>query len=435
MKISVVVPCFNSEKYIADTLNNLLCQTLGDIEIIAVDDGSTDSTGKILTSYALEDRRVKIITGENRGVSAARNLGLTRAVGDYVIFQDSDDLFSADALENFYKRMVETGADVGISRLMVFGDGKEEFNPYAEELSREETISPYDKKLLWSFMVGNKCYRRARLIDFGTDFPAFKYAEEGAFFIKYCLETAPKITGVPGAVMKYRRHSAGEELSVSQQISRELFLNFCDSLERIYNCACACPLPEREREDYLNEVLYKAAHILIMQFYRLMWQTDEETLAIIGTKYREICGKMNGKTMRRTLQLSSDIGPLLFTHEDIASSPRITAVVKSPTQRFLDAAYSQTMPCFRILACGTAPQSAKKRKNFILCSTPASLKKQADASSSITVRFKGNSAPDKRLFKVICILHEKDIFSALPGPLLKLAAKALIFLKDIKQKI
>ena len=91
-KISIVIPIYNVEKYLEECLTSITKQTLKEIEIIAVDDGSTDSSGKILDSFAAKDKRIKAIHQKNTGYSAAVNLGIEKASGEYVGIVESDDL-------------------------------------------------------------------------------------------------------------------------------------------------------------------------------------------------------------------------------------------------------------------------------------------------------------------------------------------------------
>ena len=114
--ISVIVPCFNSEKHISEMINCLLGQTYKYFEAIFVDDGSTDNTTKIIDKYS-SDSRIKTIEQKNRYAGVARNNGLAHAKGDYVIFLDSDDLFAPNMLEVLLKKAMSTGADVVISNI------------------------------------------------------------------------------------------------------------------------------------------------------------------------------------------------------------------------------------------------------------------------------------------------------------------------------
>ena len=98
-KISVIVPVYKAEKFLATCIESILNQTYGNLEIILVDDGSPDSCGKICEKYALSDSRVKVVHQKNAGVAAARNVGLDLAEGDYVTFVDSDEIGRASCRE------------------------------------------------------------------------------------------------------------------------------------------------------------------------------------------------------------------------------------------------------------------------------------------------------------------------------------------------
>ena len=109
--VSVIVPVYNVENYLRQCLNSITGQTLKNIEIICVDDSSTDGSKRILEEYAKKDERVKIITQPNKGAGAARNNGLSVAKGKYLSFLDSDDFFEPDMLEHAYNKAEEDCAD------------------------------------------------------------------------------------------------------------------------------------------------------------------------------------------------------------------------------------------------------------------------------------------------------------------------------------
>ena len=101
--ISVIIPVYNVEKYLHRCLDSVIAQTYQNIEIICVDDGSIDESGRICNQYAVRDARIKVIHQENQGLSAARNRGLDAAEGEYIAFVDSDDYI----LEDMYKKMLD----------------------------------------------------------------------------------------------------------------------------------------------------------------------------------------------------------------------------------------------------------------------------------------------------------------------------------------
>lgn len=110
--VSIIIPAYNVEKYIERCLHSITGQTYQAIEIIVVDDGSTDSTGEILDRYAISDSRMKVIHTKNGGVSAARNIGLENAGGEFLSFVDADDLVAPHYIERLMEILQITGTDI-----------------------------------------------------------------------------------------------------------------------------------------------------------------------------------------------------------------------------------------------------------------------------------------------------------------------------------
>ena len=106
-KISIIVPVYNVEKYLSTCLDSLINQTLKDIEIICVNDGSTDNSLNILNEYAKNDPRIIVINKENSGPGACRNLGIEKATGEYIQFADSDDWIEKETCEICYQKAIE----------------------------------------------------------------------------------------------------------------------------------------------------------------------------------------------------------------------------------------------------------------------------------------------------------------------------------------
>lgn len=115
-KISVIIPLYNTEKYIEECINSARMQTYENLEIIVVDDGSTDSSGNIADRIATEDKRINVIHKENEGVSTARNTGLDAATGEYIAFLDSDDTYDKDALRGLKDILEKEDADLVYGR-------------------------------------------------------------------------------------------------------------------------------------------------------------------------------------------------------------------------------------------------------------------------------------------------------------------------------
>lgn len=110
--ISVIIPVYNVEKYLAECLDSVISQDIQDIEIICVNDGSTDGSGNILKMYMQKDNRIKVVNKENEGLSCARNVGIKYAKGDYLLFVDSDDCLSKHVLKKLYETAEEENVEI-----------------------------------------------------------------------------------------------------------------------------------------------------------------------------------------------------------------------------------------------------------------------------------------------------------------------------------
>lgn len=124
--VSIIVPIYNVEQYLTECLDSLVNQTLRDIEIICVNDGSPDHSADIVRRYMHLDARITLIEQENRGLSGARNTGLRVAKGEYVYFMGSDDWLEADAMDICYNVAKKDRIDVVFFDAQVFKDGVED---------------------------------------------------------------------------------------------------------------------------------------------------------------------------------------------------------------------------------------------------------------------------------------------------------------------
>lgn len=126
--ISVIIPVYNTEKYLGKCLNSVLSQTYTKIEVILIDDGSLDSSGKICDTYALSDTRVRVLHIENEGAGKARNIGLANASGTYVTFIDSDDFVRKEYLEVLYKNIKKYNVSASFIGMKNINENEECFN-------------------------------------------------------------------------------------------------------------------------------------------------------------------------------------------------------------------------------------------------------------------------------------------------------------------
>ena len=153
-KVSVIIPVYNTQLWLRECLDSLKNQTLKEIEIICVDDGSTDESGQILDEYAAEDKRFKIIHQENKGIGASRNVGCQKATGEYITFVDSDDYLQPDAYEVAYYSAKKDNVDILQFQRRNFQDGKDDHtiknNDYHDgKFIDSETYFLSGARLIW----------------------------------------------------------------------------------------------------------------------------------------------------------------------------------------------------------------------------------------------------------------------------------------------
>lgn len=182
--VSIVVPVYNTGMYLEQCLNSILEQTYRNLEIICVNDGSTDDSTDILNEYASKDARIKVIHQENSGVSAARNRGLDAATGEYVTFVDGDDWVEAEA----YERMIRQFAnDVDIVAMGAVIDGetdnKKGLEEYFNRLPMGLVAATPSVFVGLNLSLPTKVYRRSLIEQYSIRFPVgISYGEDSAFF-------------------------------------------------------------------------------------------------------------------------------------------------------------------------------------------------------------------------------------------------------------
>lgn len=235
VKISVIVPIYNVEKYLKKCLNSIINQSFREIEIICVNDGSTDNSIQILDEFARIDSRIKVINKENRGVGAARKTGLDHSTGEYVEFVDSDDWLEKDALKKTYQNAVSNGSDVVLFSVNRYNEYNDEYllNVGVDILNyfNNETIDYNNfnfnykdiKPFLMnnSFSVWSKLYKHDFLKSHDFYFPEFLNFEDVPFHVQVLL-FAKKISFCPGTIYYYRT-SNDQSLSNSARVTNKVF--------------------------------------------------------------------------------------------------------------------------------------------------------------------------------------------------------------------
>lgn len=182
--VSIIMPVYQVEAFLPQSLDSILAQTFPHWELIAVDDGSRDSSGTICDQYAQKDSRIRVIHTENAGAAAARNTGMAHARGEYILFADGDDYLQSNMLARMYETIHGSGYDLVVCNFRrVYPDERENFSTELPdmELSGREVLSHWKTGKnfgVWT-VVWNKIYTKKALE--GLRFPEGKYFEDEVF--------------------------------------------------------------------------------------------------------------------------------------------------------------------------------------------------------------------------------------------------------------
>ena len=281
MRISVIVPMFNSEIFIEECVNSILTQTFTDFELILVDDCSTDHTLEIVSNYT--DPRIKIIRTIHNGKDwNARNLGLQIARGEYVYFVDHDDMLLPNALEILWHGVELSGADT-IHFNHYFADS----NPVGSHSQKDpvyridDTAPPwqfvpedvewrlFQKEIVISVMAWQKLIRRAFLFEHGIYFPPIWISSDALlFFAELCL--ARKIFIVDGAGYIYRnnlRSQFHDNAEIKLRYSARNLRTIIQYMEEIFSKDLVTPLPRELQLKYENKIVTDSCMKLATRSY------------------------------------------------------------------------------------------------------------------------------------------------------------------------
>ena len=284
--MSVVLPAYNAERTLARMVDSLLAQTLADFELLIVDDGSTDGTAALCDAYAARDSRVRVFHQPNGGVSAARQLGVDQARGEYSIHADADDWVEPTMLEEMYAKAKETDADVVIADFYSEDGEKTRYvKQQPTSLEASQVLRDLFQQLhgsCWNKLVRRVCYN-----NYHVRFPVgIDFAEDSLTWIE--LYTHPITTAY---LPKAFYHYIYNDNSISHHFTREKYETRCRTLAVIDRL-----LPEEIKKPILEGVELG----IMMEGYQYG--------VLSGSECREKYGKIIRKQIVKTKSVRWKIG-------------------------------------------------------------------------------------------------------------------------------
>ena len=210
--VSIIIPVYNVEQYLAQCLDSIINQTITNIEIICINDGSTDHSANILKSYKERDHRIKILTIDNQGAGIARNVGMNIATGKYIIFLDSDDFFEPDFIKKLYEKSEKDNLDIAVCRCNGYDNLtdqyttinysiKDELLPKKEFFNYKDIKNAFFDSFVW--WPWDKLYRRSFIEKTELKFQSLRTTND-LYFVCMSMILANKIGTIKDILIHHR---------------------------------------------------------------------------------------------------------------------------------------------------------------------------------------------------------------------------------------
>ncbi|HJJ47819.1 MAG TPA: glycosyltransferase family 2 protein [Methanocorpusculum sp.] len=267
--VSVIVPVYNTAPYLRQCLDSIVNQTLKEIEIICVDDGSIDESLKILKEYSVKDSRILILQQENKGGGAARNYGMSVASGEYLSFLDADDTFDKIMLEKIYSHCKKLNLDIGIFNYYYYNVQTCEKNLSSEicecHLPEKEIFSFHDmsKHILTdlSSAAWNKLYKREFVVANNLKFHEI-FRTNDLFFVRLSLILADKISVLNEPLMNYHIGMFGNCQATNYHHPFDMY----ETLQLLRKTLSELDVFEEVKQSFLNLALWiTTANVLSLE--------------------------------------------------------------------------------------------------------------------------------------------------------------------------
>lgn len=358
-KVSVIVPVYNVENYIENMLLSVQQQTFKDFEVILVNDGSTDRSQDVIDRFCNADKRFKCFIKENGGVASARNLGIEKACGKYVVFYDPDDYIPADSLSKMYKAANKSNADMIVGIMEEKSLGESLIYMHSQKLASQKNISPLDEHFVGAWSLCHKMFSLDFIKKNGLKVEKMSNAEDGVFTFS-ALNFAEKICGCNAVAYNYIKRPFWLTPSATQIISNKYLDGLLDSHARILEEATKLAdkyLTEDEKNRYLQPLYVRFIEgEMINGYYRGIWRAEEDLIPRIEKRteaYKQYITEEQWKKLlnnHRDISLAEGFKSL----SELAANPKVSIIVSANVDQtelntMLGSIYNQLFPMFEVM--------------------------------------------------------------------------------------
>ena len=278
IKVSVVMPIYNAGDYLTRAIGDVLRQSLTELELICVNDGSTDNSLSIIKSFMKKDQRIKLINQQNAGTSVARNVGIEAAVGQYIIFLDADDFYEKDLLKLLYEAAEKDNLDVAVARFDIYNDNQNKYSLPMEEphsgIFVDGSVSSkneYPDFILSSTTgyVWNKLFRTTFVKNMELAFDPELYVFEDVCFVCSALALAERVAKIDDILIHHRVYSEQSRARLFRKYYSQVPVVYKKLKDFLMQRGLYIPL----KKGYLN---FSAGRCF--RIYNLLWDDGKERL-------------------------------------------------------------------------------------------------------------------------------------------------------------
>jgi len=347
VKVSIIIPVYNVEKYLRECLDSVVNQTLKDIEIICINDGSKDNSLEILKEYSQKDKRIKIISKENEGLSITRNRGIDIACGEYIGFVDSDDYIEKDMFEKLYDKAKNNNLDIAMCRLATYDENTQEvdknkwyfalkcFGNFNKEIFNHEDTKEFTHFI--AVTAYNKIYKRTFLNKNNFKFPEKLLFEDEVFFYNTYLK-AKRVSFVKETLYYYRINSGESIISSSDKDFRDVIKVFKlirDALNK-----------NNQPKSYKQKVYNRFFHLVLLRYSQTSQKYKKDFWNNMKKDFESLIVKDNNQN-----EITNNDDKILFSEIDNYLKERINKILDSDSyeifeEKDLEKKFSVIMPFY-----------------------------------------------------------------------------------------
>ena len=278
IKVSVVMPIYNAGDYLTRAIGDILQQTLPELELICVNDGSTDNSLSIIKSFMKKDQRIKLINQQNAGTSVARNVGIEAACGQYIIFLDADDFYEKNLLKLLYDAAEKDNLDVAVARFDIYNDSQDKYSVPMEEphsgifVGGSVTSKNEHPDFILSSTTGyvwNKLFKTTFVKNMELAFDPELYVFEDVCFVCSALALAERVARIDDTLIHHRVYSEQSRARLFRKYYSQVPVVYKKLKDFLMHRGLYIPL----KKGYLNFSAGRCYRI-----YNLLWNDGKERL-------------------------------------------------------------------------------------------------------------------------------------------------------------